>query len=272
MKANGQWEIAREAAELYERVVARHILGPWAPALVDAARLVADERVLDLACGTGVVARVAAGRVGPRGRVTGIDLNAGMIGVARSLPAPDGGPIEWLEGSALAIPLPDASVDAALCQQGLQFFPDKALALREMHRVLHRGGRLALSVWSGAGFYNSAVGRALARFADEDTASRFCASRNVPGKEDLERFVTAAGFCGVDVCVSRMNVHLPRVDRFALEHLAGTPVAASIAALDPESRESIGASVMRELQRFDDGDGVTYPEETHVVTARARLD
>ena len=103
----------------------------------------------------------------------------------------------------------------------------------------------------------------------EDTAARFCASRNVPAKEELERLpAAAAGFSDVNVRVSRMDVHLPRLDRFALEHLAGTPVAATIAALDPESRQNIGASVTREMQRFNDGDGVTYPEEIHVVTAR----
>ena len=268
MKTDGQWHLTLEAARLYERVVARHILGPWAPSLVDAARLAAGERVLDLACGTGVVARLAAQRTSPSGRVTGVDLNAGMISVARSLPAPEGAQVEWLEGSALAVPLPDAGVDIVLCQQGLQFFPDKALALREMRRVLDRGGRLALSVWSGSGIYNSTVGEALTRFAGEDTASRFLASRKVPAKEDLERLAVEAGFSDVKVRIDRMNVHLPRLDGFVLEHLAGTPVAGSIAALDAESRKNIGASVMRELQRFNDGDGVTYPEEIHLVTAR----
>jgi ubiquinone/menaquinone biosynthesis C-methylase UbiE len=125
--------------------VAWHILRPWAQLLVDAAAVAKGERVLDLACGTGLVARVAAQRVGPKGHVIGIDLNPAMIGVAQSLPPAD---IEWREGSALAIPLPDESVVVVLCQQGLQFFPDKALALREMQRVLVRGGRVALSVWS----------------------------------------------------------------------------------------------------------------------------
>ena len=115
-----------EAAELYERYVARYILGPWAPLLVDAARVATGERVLDVACGTGVVARVAAKRVGPAGRVVGVDLNPGMIGVARSLPAPVGATIEWLERSALDLRLENARFDVVLCQQGLQFFPDKA--------------------------------------------------------------------------------------------------------------------------------------------------
>lgn len=268
MSTSEQWHIERGAAEVYERVVARHILGPWAPLLAEEAGLAVGERVLDLACGTGVVTRIAAQRVGRSGRVTGVDLNAGMISVARSRPAGDGAPIEWIEGSALAIPLPDASVDVVLCQQGIQFFPDKALALREMRRVLDRGGRLALSVWSSTGVYNSVLGEALARFASEEVASRFCASRRVPAKEELERFAVGAGFSDVVVRVSRMNIHLPRLDQFVLEHLAGTPVAASIAALGDAARASIGALVQREMQRFGDGDGVTYPEESHIVTAR----
>jgi ubiquinone/menaquinone biosynthesis C-methylase UbiE len=266
MTLNEQWQMARQAAELYERVVARHILRPWAQLLVDAAAVAKGERVLDLACGTGLVARVAAQRVGPKGHVIGIDLNPAMIGVAQSLPPAD---IEWREGSALAIPLPDESVVVVLCQQGLQFFPDKALALREMRRVLVRGGRVALSVWSSAGLYNSAVATALERFVDADTASRFRASRNAPGKAEIEGLARSAGFDDVTVRISRMSIHLSRVDRFVLEHLAATPIAAVIAAIDSQARENIGASVLRDMDRFKDGDGVTYPEETHVLTARA---
>jgi SAM-dependent methyltransferase len=131
LNAGEQFQLSDEAAEHYERCPARYILGPWAPLLVNAARPAAGERVLDVACGTGVVARIAAERVGPGGRVVGVDLNPGMIRVARSLPAPIGAPIEWLERSALDLGLEDASFDVVLCQQGLQFFPDKALALRD---------------------------------------------------------------------------------------------------------------------------------------------
>ena len=130
MKTQEQWQLTLEAAELYERCPARYILGPWAPLLVDVANLAQSERVLDVACGTGVVARIAAKRVGPTGRVVGIDLNPGMIAVAQSLAAPVGTRIEWIERSALDLRLEDASFDAVLCQQGLQFFPNKLVALK----------------------------------------------------------------------------------------------------------------------------------------------
>ena len=260
------FQVTLEAARLYERIAARYVLGPWAPSLVDAASVKQGDRVLDLACGTGVVARIAAQRTGVGGCVIGLDLNPGMIAVARLLPA-EGAQVDWIEGSALDIPVPAASVDVVLCQQGLQFFPDKALALREMRRVLDRAGRLALSVWSGVGVYNGAIADALRRFADPDTVASFCASRKVPDKEALERLALEAGFSDVSVRVVRMNIRLPSIDRFVLEHLAATPVAATIAALDVDTRENIGASVMHALQRFRDGDGVTFPEETHVLSA-----
>jgi ubiquinone/menaquinone biosynthesis C-methylase UbiE len=265
-----QWHLAAEAAELYERWPGRYILGPWAPLLIDAAHLAAGERVLDVACGTGVVTRAAAMRVGQAGYVVGVDLNPGMLAVAQSISAPIGASIEWLERSALDLGLTNASFDVVLCQQGLQFFPDKLTALREMRRVLDHGGRLALSVWNGIGPYHSAMHDALARFVSVETGDRFCASRQAPSGEELQRLTTEAGFSAVDVNISRISVHLPSLDKFVLDHLAATPVAQVIASLHPEIRKKIGASVTDQLQRYADDDGITYPEETYVLRAQAR--
>jgi ubiquinone/menaquinone biosynthesis C-methylase UbiE len=271
MNTQEQWQLTLKAAELYERYPARYILGPWAPLLVDAARVAAGERVLDVACGTGVVTRAAARRVGRTGHVVGVDRNPGMIAVARSLPATSDAPIEWLERSALDLRLDNASFDVVLCQQGLQFFPDKLVALKEMRRVLDHGGRLALSVWdtNGMGVYTGAVSAALVQFVGLEVAARFTASRKAPTPAELQRLATEADFAAVVVSVSRMNLHLPRIDKFVLDHLAATPVAAAIDAADAEARQKIGVSVMEQLQPYADGDGITYPEETYVLTARA---
>lgn len=263
---NEQWQISGSAAELYERYAVPYILGPWAPLLVDAASVSSGDRVLDVACGTGVVARLAARRAGRSGRTTGADLNPAMIAVART--SPSEAPIEWLERNAMDLGLPDTGFDVVLCQQGLQFFPDKALSLREMHRVLDAGGRLALSVWNSASIYNGAVGKALGELIGPEIAARFCASRNAPSGEEIRRLVVDAGFRDVHVRVARLDVHLPAPDRFVLCHLASTPVAPALAEADAEVRRRIGASVLEQLKRHADGDGVTYPEETHLVTAR----
>jgi ubiquinone/menaquinone biosynthesis C-methylase UbiE len=270
MNAPDQWQVTPQAADLYERYPARYFLGPWAPLLVDAARLKVGERVLDVACGTGVVTRIAVQCVGPAGRVVGIDLNPGMIAAARSLPVPTGASVEWFERSALDLRLPDASFDAVLCQQGIQFFPDKLVALREMRRVLDHGGRLALSVWTGISPYHRAVGDVLTRLVGNAAATKFFSSRHVPTRDELHRLATDAGFSDVEVHVSRLDIHLPRLDQFVLDHLKGTPVAPMIAAAGPEVRKKIGASAMEQLRRYADGDGATYPEETQVLTAQVR--
>src|SRR5262245_11922824 len=126
MSADGEWQLAGNAADRYEEILVPTVFGPWATDLLELADLQPGERVLDVACGTGIVARLAAREVGTTGEVTGLDLNAGMLQVARSLLAPSGASVTWVEGSALAMPLLDASFDVVLCQQGFQFFPDRA--------------------------------------------------------------------------------------------------------------------------------------------------
>lgn len=106
------------------------------------------ERVLDLACGTGIVARLIAPRVAPGGGVTGYDVSPAMLDVARERAAAEGIEVAWDQGDAAALPYADGSFDLVLCQQGLQYFPDKPTALRELRRVLAPGGRALVSVWS----------------------------------------------------------------------------------------------------------------------------
>ncbi len=269
MSKNGQWQLDGSAAELYERYVARHILGPWVPGLLDRAGVRSGERVLDVACGTGAVARVAAERVGASGRVTGLDLNAGMLAVARSLPAPPGAAITWIERSALDTRLPAGSFDVVVCQQGLQFFPDKIAALSEMHRLLAPGGRLAISVWRTTGVYNSAVGKALRQHIGMDAASRFCASRDVPADEELLRLAVAAGFQHVMLDVQRMIVRLPSLEQFVLGHLAATPIASEVKAMSNAARVALGHDVARQLSAYGEAAGVAFPEEVNVVTVNA---
>lgn len=133
-----------EAATSYEAQLVPALMEEWAPRVADAAGVRAGDRVLDVACGTGVLAREAAARAGPTGVVTGLDLNPGMLAVAARLRPT----LQWQQGSAEAMPFPDASFDAVVSQFGLMFFSDPAAGLREMIRVLVPGRRLAVAVWA----------------------------------------------------------------------------------------------------------------------------
>jgi SAM-dependent methyltransferase len=132
-----------EAATSYHELLVPALMEEWAPRVADAAAIRPGDRVLDVACGTGVLARAAASRAGPAGAVTGLDLSAGMLAVAARI-SPG---LRWQQGTAEALPFPDQSFDAVISQFGLMFFPDRVGALREMMRVLVPGGRLAVGVW-----------------------------------------------------------------------------------------------------------------------------
>jgi ubiquinone/menaquinone biosynthesis C-methylase UbiE len=130
--------------ELYERMLVGPLFRPWAELILDDVELAAGDRVLDIACGTGIVARLAKERLGATGVVAGIDASAPMLAVARAV----GAGIDWREGDAGKLPLRDnEQFDVVICQQGLQFFPDKPAAAREMRRALADGGRVAVSTW-----------------------------------------------------------------------------------------------------------------------------
>lgn len=134
-------------AELYEQYFVPGMFRPLAERLLRVAAPRPGESMLDLACGTGILARLAAPAIGPSGRAVALDLRPGMLAAARALPAPAGAPIEWVEGDATALDLADESFDLVCCQQGLQFFADRAAALREVRRVLKPGGRAVFALW-----------------------------------------------------------------------------------------------------------------------------
>jgi ubiquinone/menaquinone biosynthesis C-methylase UbiE len=106
---------------------------------------------LDVACGTGIVARTAARVLGGTGQVIGLDISAPMLAAARSAAEQENVAVGWREGTAIALPWAEPVFDVVFCQQDLQFFPDRLSALHEMHRVLKPGGRLVLGVWRGIG-------------------------------------------------------------------------------------------------------------------------
>ena len=132
-----------DAATAYEALFVPALFRQWAPIVSDAAHIKSGDRVLDIACGTGVLAREAAARAGQTGHVVGIDPHAGMLAVATGIsPA-----IDWQKGTAEALPFPNRFFDAVVCQFGLMFFADRNMAVREMLRVLVPGGRCAVAVW-----------------------------------------------------------------------------------------------------------------------------
>lgn len=273
MGQQGQWQVAGSAPEVYERELVPAVFGPWAPILIDLAQPKPGERIIDIACGTGIVARLAAQKVGPTGIVTGVDLNPGMLNVARSLAAANGAAsIHWEEASADKLPMPDCSFDIAYCQLGLQFFADRLAALREMRRVLSSNGRLALMVWSGInespGFNSFA--EILERNVGPAAATIMRAPFGLADADELTRLVAAADFR--DIMVQRRvgAVEFPSVERFVLSYVAGSPLAGHVSQVSDVARERLTADTKLALEKYVGSRGLSFPIAAHLLRASAQ--
>ncbi len=261
-----QFQLQGNAAERYERWVVPFVGGPMVPPLLDIADLRPGERVLDLATGTGVVARLAARRVTPGGAVTGLDLNDEMLKVARELPLPPGLQIDWRHGSALALPFDDRAFDVVVCQQGFQFFPDRVSALQEMRRVLRPTGRVALSVFTGPSPYFMALWDAVARHVSAEAARSTAAGFSLGDADEFGDLLKGAGFHNVLVHHVRLILRLPAPDEFVLSHLSALPLAESVAGVDNEARAALIADMEEAMSAYIDGYGLAVPQEINVAT------
>ncbi len=262
-------------AEMYDQYIVPAIFIPWTPVLLEYAASQPGERVLDLACGTGIVARSVAPIVGEAGKVVALDVNPDMLAVARRYPAPEGAGIEWVEGNAVAHALPDDAFELVLCQQGFQFFPDRAAAAREMRRVLRAGGRVVLSVWQA--LHHQPVYEALS-IAEARHLGVPLADMATPfsfgDAEALRAVLTDAGFQRIEIIPRSIEVHFPSPQRFVdLTLLAAASIMEEFTHQDPEAHSSLVEAIRRDIdpvmQRYRNGDRLSFAMPAHVAVAHA---
>jgi ubiquinone/menaquinone biosynthesis C-methylase UbiE len=268
------WQLDGDTPELYERYLVPAITSLWAADLINRAAPQPTDRVLDIACGTGAVTRLAADRV-TTGRVVGLDLNPGMLKVARSIRTSSASEIEWYEGSAQDLPFSNHPFDLVLCQLGLQFFPDRPRAVREMKRVLVPAGRLALSVYSAIEQTpaEDAFARALDHHFGPDASSTKRAEHVFRDRDELSNLIARQGFEDVTVSIVTMTIGLPSVEDYVRFQLLATPMAGLLSTLDPQARDqAIEATALRTKAFLDPehtrDDQFTFPQEAYVVCAR----
>jgi ubiquinone/menaquinone biosynthesis C-methylase UbiE len=270
LSSRQRWRLEATVPEAYERFLVPVLFAPLAERLLELVAPGPGERVLDVACGTGIVARRAAPLVGPRGTVTGLDLNLGMLEVARAAAAQVHTPIAWWAGDATHLPLGEGVVDVVMCQQSLQFFPDRTAALREMRRVLAPEGRLALAVWRpirhSPGF--AALTQALERHVGADAAAIMRAPFDGPDAATLRRLVLDAGFGEVRLRIGFGAVRFPSAEAFLGQQAASSPLAGPVGALGREVHEALARDLDWGLHAYVDDDGVVFPMQTWLVTGR----
>jgi ubiquinone/menaquinone biosynthesis C-methylase UbiE len=259
------WQLQGSSAEAYERFLVPAATRRWAEHLIGLAEPHTGQRVLDVGCGTGIVARTVAERVGGA-RVTGLDLNEDMLEVARQNSATE---IDWRQGDAVALPFVDDSFDLVYCQYAIQFFPDPIAALREMRRVLSPDGRLALMTGRSVehnrvyGWIAAAMGRHAGPQAGMMMRSPFPDWTTA----DLRDLVIAAGFADARLGIHIMNLRYPSAADLLWQEASYSPLAGVFAALDPATRDALVVDVTQALTPYTDDDGIVFPIESQTVIA-----
>ncbi len=265
------WQLEGSSAEAYERYLVPAIMKRWAADLVDLADPKDGERVLDVACGTGIVARTAAPRLGPSGTVTGLDINPEMLAVARQAASDPSPAIEWREGSALSLPFPDGSFDLVFCQAALMFFSDRPRAVGEMRRVTAPDGRLAVRVLRGlehnAGY--AVLAEALERHAGPEAGAMVRSIFSLGDAEELRALATRAEFRDVRIRLAVDPVRYPSFEEMVRREAASSPLAGPLGQLGDGARDALVAEIATNLRAYADDDGIVVPIESVVVLARA---
>ena len=199
------WQLSGDAPSLYNRFAIR-AMEQWTDDLIRQANCKDGDRVLDVACGTGFVTMRINEVSGVNCKLTGLDVNEGMLNAARKNPG-----VDWQLGSATAMPFPDASFDVVLCQQGLQYFPDRQVAMNEIARVLAPGGRVALNVWGTMDrqVFFAVLVEACAEFIGPETRAAFALNYSLNTREELHALASAAGLKDAKVRFEHRTMRAP---------------------------------------------------------------
>jgi len=258
------------AIEAYERYIVRSLFRPWTEDLIARIDRIAAKRILDLACGTGIVTRMLAPRAPVNVAFTGLDISPGMLAKAEALTEDLEAQLEWQEGCATCMPFPEDAFELILCQQGLQFFPDHYASLKEIQRVLVPGGSAIISVWGPLEhnpFYGVIDELVSAHLAEGALAAPFSLSNS----DQLHALTTSAGLKVASLESVGLEIHATEPHYFAAMCLRGaTAVLREFAALTQAARkevlERMHAAMDKALRRFQRNDELVFRTTANVFT------
>ncbi len=256
-------------AENYERYFVPAIARPVSAGLLATVDLHPGERVLDVACGTGVIARLAAERVGPTGTVTAIDLAPDMIDVARATPTPAGAAIEWHVGDATSLPFDDDAYDAVLCQMGLMFMADRAAAVAEMRRVLAPGGRVVVSTPGAIQPPFVVLEQAIVEHISADLGGFVRAVFSMHDPDAVATLLREAGLRDVTATASPVRLQLPAPVEFLWQYINLTPMGPFVAQASEAARSAMERQAVEAWQPYLVG-GTIKAEQPMVVASGRR--
>jgi ubiquinone/menaquinone biosynthesis C-methylase UbiE len=239
--------------------------------LLERAALRPGEQLLDVATGPGTVARLAAEKLGRAGRVVATDFSAAMLAIARHKPrSPEAAEIHYVESPAAPLTAPGAAFDVVTCQQGLQFFPDRAAAIREMYRALRPGGRLVVAVWREIQLQPSfaAIDSALRESLPAEQVAPYAAPFKWPKADELASALKGQGFQDVTVREHSLPLVYEGGVNQVLSTLAASPAAATVATLSEAQRAELWRAGERHMRPLVRDGQVRTQMVSNIATAR----
>lgn len=262
MGEHSKGQVAASAAEVYEQFFVPALFAAWPEHILRAAEVEIGQKVLDVACGTGILSREARKLVGVSGAVVGVDINEGMLAVARRR-SPD---IEWRQGQAESLPFEEGVFDHVVSQFGLMFFQDRSEAISEMLRVLKPGRKGCVAVWASLsetpGY--AAVAKMLADVFDPEVAKSIEAPYCLGDTNDLESVFATAGARDISICTISGKARFESIDSWLYTDIKGWTLAE---AIDDDDYERLRKAAPAYLEKFagEDG-GIEFEAPANLVT------
>lgn len=268
MNTADTYQLSTKAAEGYEQQKVPSLFGPMARATFDAISLSEGAHIIDIACGTGIISKVASERLAGKGRIVGTDLNQAMIEVARKTMPATRHTIEWFACDVTELPFEDGEFDIAFCQQGLQFFPDKPKALSEVRRVLATDGQLFLTCWKSVTPLFQAVSDSLRHRIGDEIAEQALRPYAFRDGNVISSLLGQAGFKIDEVSSLVVDRHLTPPRRAVRAEILAQPFEQALRASGDATIDAIVEDVVVALKTYGDDVIVTVPSEVHLFQAR----
>ena len=258
------------AASLYEDQKVTAMFGPLARAILDVVAVTTDDRILDVACGTGIVSRTIRNKVSTDTAIAGIDINESMLQLAQKITDDQQKDFSWHHGNVTELPFKENAFTAVFCQQGIQYFPDEQAALKEMNRVLASNGQLILSVWGGASDFFVAMAESVSKHINPELGAKYLAPFSFKLMEQLPSMLETAGFkdisvknLSVDRVITNTEISIPKE---ILAHPAGQKVQ--------DAGEGVVKAITNDVAiactKYQSGKDMVIPQRVNLIQAISR--
>jgi ubiquinone/menaquinone biosynthesis C-methylase UbiE len=262
------YQLTNKASQIYETQKVKAIFRPLAEATLKEVPISENDRILDIACGTGIILRCIAEQYAMSRPLIGVDLNDGMINMAKGLTKHKQHIFEWYRSDVAKLPFDDHSFTTAFCQQGLQFFSEKVKALTEIKRVLKPDGRLYVTVWSSVSPFFKALADALGEHINNKIAEQSLAPFAFRDEEVIKDLITKAGFTRITSKVITINRQIAAANISIPKEIAGNPVGVKVVENEQDVVDRIVKQVEIAIQGYKNNSGFAIPQETYLFEAQ----